>query len=196
MKKAILVPLTILLASMIACSSYFIKPAQAAVHDAAILSAHAYPDQVTEGTIVTVDVVVENQGTQHDEILLSWCLYIGVPPLVLHIGGGSGDKQCSLDAGENETVTFYWNTSGLSPDNYGRVCNVTFVDPGIVDDDPSDNLKYTNVVEVYGGVGGVAVPVDKFGLLAPYIALTSIIVATTVATAIYVKRVKRRKKKQ
>jgi hypothetical protein len=42
-------------------------------------------------------------------------------------------------------------------------------------------------------VGGVVVPVDKFGLLAPYIALASIIL---VATAIYFKRVKRRKEEQ
>lgn len=45
-------------------------------------------------------------------------------------------------------------------------------------------------------VGGIWLPVDKFGLLAPYIGLASTIVVATVATAIYVKRVKRRKEKQ
>jgi len=45
-------------------------------------------------------------------------------------------------------------------------------------------------------VGGIWVPVNKFGLLAPYIALVSTILVATVATAIYVKRVKRRKKRQ
>jgi len=45
-------------------------------------------------------------------------------------------------------------------------------------------------------VGGVWVPVDKFGLLAPYIGLASTILVATAATAIYVKRVKRRKEKQ
>jgi len=45
-------------------------------------------------------------------------------------------------------------------------------------------------------VGGVWVPVDKFGLLAPYIGLASTILVATVATAIYVKRVKHRKEKQ
>jgi len=44
--------------------------------------------------------------------------------------------------------------------------------------------------------GGVVVSVDKFGLLAPYIALASTIVVATAATAIYVKHVKRRKEKQ
>ena len=45
-------------------------------------------------------------------------------------------------------------------------------------------------------VGGIWVPVDKFGLLAPYIGLASTILVATTATAIYVKHVKRRKKKQ
>ena len=46
------------------------------------------------------------------------------------------------------------------------------------------------------GVGGIVVPVDKFGLLAPYIGLASTILVATAATTIYVKHVKRRKEKQ
>jgi len=42
-------------------------------------------------------------------------------------------------------------------------------------------------------VGGVCVPVDKFGLLAPYIGLVSTIVVATVATAIYAKRRKEKR---
>jgi hypothetical protein len=45
-------------------------------------------------------------------------------------------------------------------------------------------------------IGGIAIPVDKFGLLAPYISLASAIIVTAVAGAIYVKRVKQRKKRQ
>ncbi len=45
-------------------------------------------------------------------------------------------------------------------------------------------------------VGGIWVPVDKFGLLAPYIGVASTILVATAATAIYVKRVKRRKEKR
>ena len=43
--------------------------------------------------------------------------------------------------------------------------------------------------------GGVWVPVDKFGLLTPYIGLASTVVVATAATAICIKRVKRRKEK-
>jgi len=44
-------------------------------------------------------------------------------------------------------------------------------------------------------VGGVWVPVDKLGLLTPYISLVSTMVVATVVTAIYVRRVKRREEK-
>jgi hypothetical protein len=42
-------------------------------------------------------------------------------------------------------------------------------------------------------VGGIVLPIDKFGLLAPFIGLASTIAVAAVATAIYVKRVKHRK---
>jgi len=45
------------------------------------------------------------------------------------------------------------------------------------------------------GVGGVVAPIDKLSLLAPYVGLASTIVVATAATAIYVKRVKRRKER-
>jgi hypothetical protein len=47
-----------------------------------------------------------------------------------------------------------------------------------------------------GGVGGFVVPVDEFGLLAPYVGLSSTIAVAAVASTVYVKRVKRRKEKQ
>ena len=45
-------------------------------------------------------------------------------------------------------------------------------------------------------VGGIMIPVDKADLLGPYIGVTSTILVAAVATAIYVKRVKRRKEKR
>jgi hypothetical protein len=45
-------------------------------------------------------------------------------------------------------------------------------------------------------VGGFVIPVDKLGLLAPYIGLASTLIVATVATAVYVNRVKPKKKKQ
>lgn len=45
-------------------------------------------------------------------------------------------------------------------------------------------------------VGGIMVPIDKLGLLAPYIGAASAVVVATVAIAMYAQRVKRRKKKR
>ena len=55
--------------------------------------------------------------------------------------------------------------------------------------------KEGTVVSPRVPVGGVWIPVDKLGLLAPYIGLASTIIAATAATAIYARRVKRRKQK-
>jgi len=76
--------------------------------------------------------------------------------------------------------------------------------------DPTEQLKggavfYTSDSQLGGiaeawvpipPVGGIVVPVDKLALLAPYIAYASAILVATAATAIYVKRVNRRQKKQ
>lgn len=58
-------------------------------------------------------------------------------------------------------------------------------------DDPA-----TVYLELSSSVGGIVVPADKFGLLAPYIGLASTTIVAAVATAVCVKRVKRRKEKQ
>jgi len=63
--------------------------------------------------------------------------------------------------------------------------------------DLAESYVYFNLVTPdTGSVGGFMLAIDKFGLLAPYIGLASTILVGTVATAIYVKRVKRRKEKQ
>jgi hypothetical protein len=65
----------------------------------------------------------------------------------------------------------------------------SYIDGSVEETDPV-------VVEATAGVGGVVIPIDKFGLLAPCIGLASTILVATVAAVVYVKRVKRRKEKQ
>jgi hypothetical protein len=52
-------------------------------------------------------------------------------------------------------------------------------------------LESTTHTIIHNVVGGLVIPVDKFSLLASYIALSSTILAATVATALYVKRIKK-----
>jgi hypothetical protein len=54
---------------------------------------------------------------------------------------------------------------------------------------------YATKVKI-AAVGGTIIPVDKLGLLAPYIGLASTTLIGAVATVVYVRRVKRRKEKQ
>jgi hypothetical protein len=56
--------------------------------------------------------------------------------------------------------------------------------------------KATTKSNPAAAVGGIVAPVDKFGLLAPYISLGSTMMIGAVATVVYVERVKRRKEKQ
>jgi hypothetical protein len=56
--------------------------------------------------------------------------------------------------------------------------------------------RFLLTVTPIGVVGGVLNPVDKLGLLAPFITLGSLIVAATTATAIYAKRVRRGKENE
>jgi len=63
--------------------------------------------------------------------------------------------------------------------------------------DPPTNATIADIfIYAPSPVGGIWVSIDKLALLAPYIALASTILVATAATAIYVKRVKRREKKQ
>jgi hypothetical protein len=58
---------------------------------------------------------------------------------------------------------------------------------------------YVKIARMYGtwpAVGGIVVSVDEFDLLAPYIGLTSTILAASVVSSIGIRRAKRRKEKQ
>jgi hypothetical protein len=101
------------------------------------------------------------------------------------------------DPGSSDTHTIFWdfgdgtNTTGtLTPTHaYGDTGSYT-VTLRVTDDDGGigvDTLKIT----VPSSVGGIWVPVDKLGLLAPYIALAVTIIVATVATATLVKHKKK-----
>jgi hypothetical protein len=65
------------------------------------------------------------------------------------------------------------------------------------DNSPGHPVSCTAAVYVYlGSVGGLVVPTDYLDLFAPYIGLASTITVSTAATAIYIKRSKRREEKR
>jgi len=93
-----------------------------------------------------------------------------------------------------ESVIEKFTAESKGTDKEGKHVSVETSGSGYVDAAPKDKLGSN--VKPEGGVGGLLVPVDKFGLLAPYIGFASTILVATVAAAIYVKRVKHRKEKQ
>jgi len=87
---------------------------------------------------------------------------------------------------ETDTVTVHW----LAPMFSETTVTVN------LKDNVADQVIATQIVTIVErpvGVGGIVVPVDKFVLLAPYIGLTTSMAIAAVVTAVYVKRVKRRR---
>jgi hypothetical protein len=95
----------------------------------------------------------------------------------------------SLDNQANVTITENTTLTNLAIGSHSMV---------VYANDICGNIGYSD--EVYftvqtHPVGGIYIPVNKLELLTPYIALASVILVVAAATTIYVKHVKRRKKK-
>jgi len=102
------------------------------------------------------------------------------------IGDQDGDRRIDEDG-------------GILGDYYLANCTLGVDDDldGLIDEDPPiQQPSYIAEEGEEGDFGGIVVPVNKLVLLAPYIGFASTIIVAAVATAIYVKRVKRRKEKQ
>jgi len=115
---------------------------------------------------------------------------VPVSPSIIAPTGGGNVKNVIARVIEGHL----WIRGELVKDEKGKFLNGKF----LVRIDPEDEwifggLENAIVVLSPSAVGGIWVPVDKFGLLAPYIALASTILVVTAATTIYGKR---RNKKQ
>jgi hypothetical protein len=76
--------------------------------------------------------------------------------------------------------------------NHGR--NYNTVHDALQPVEISHDVRNGSVLD--GPVGGIVIPIDKFGLLAPYVGLASTVLVVVVASLIYVKRVRRRTENQ
>ncbi len=82
-------------------------------HDIGVLSVTASPTEVAQGGTVQISVNVTNRGDLEENVNLE-LFYVGV-------GGVTGDidtLQVSILPGENRTLTFTWDTTGLDPGPY------------------------------------------------------------------------------
>jgi hypothetical protein len=141
-------------------------------------------------TFQSIDPVPTYINTTFNATIVGWQFHDAVPILYKEIKYQIyvGDEVTTVTTAvshDDAPVPGYVNFRG----------SVTEVDTNGTDYETS--IGGVQLVRISNGsVGGIVIPIDKFSLLAPYIGLASTILVATVATAIYVKRVKRRGEKQ
>jgi len=151
-----------------------------------VINLEAYPTNVVVGENVYISLVVENQGDEITDFNVK--VYADENTTVFGDEYTLGMQTLfDLPPGENRTLNFIWNTESVPYDYYWVSAEASTASSQI------DYLISPIGIGPPLPVGGIVIPVDKFGLLAPYIALASTILIATAATAIYVKR---RNKKQ
>jgi len=161
---------------------YGLVDAEAAVtQDRSVLSVTPSTETVTCGGL-TIDVKVKNEAEFTDQFSVTTYYDANI----------ISTKSVTVASGATKTLTFSW-----WPTKIGTYKIKAKAATGNCEPDTSDNTREDGWVAVIGtgpcvGVGGIMIPTDKLGLLAPYIGVASTILVATAATAIYVRRVKRR----
>jgi hypothetical protein len=89
---------------------YFRNAVEAVTHDVAILSVTPSNTTVTEGDLVNITVVVENQGTVPETVTVA-AYYDKISPNYLI---ATTKTVQSLEADANASLTFVWNTTDIS----------------------------------------------------------------------------------
>lgn len=118
---------------------------------------------------------------------LPWLNQIKVVQNHKTTGGGS------TGSGTLFKITFHCRKAGTSELTL-TVIKLKDKKGGLIDDYGIENGKVIQRDEE--GDGGILIPVDRFGLLAPHIGAASVLLVSTVATAIYTKRVRCKKEKR
>jgi len=93
-------------------------------------------------------------------------------------------QTVTLTPGQAQNITFTWNTSGVASRTNTIKAEADVVSGEI---NIEDDVYIDGTIILTPRVGGIVVPVDKLGLLAPYIALAIAVVAITIG-AVYARK--------
>ena len=117
--------------------------------------------------------------------------YLDVNPCgnIQPIGLGAGSGRVWTDYGNNACIDVGASISIVFSDALENVFTLDSVQ--WVGSDGATYQGTAGSLERVGAVGGIVFPVNKLGLLAPYIGLASIIAAATVLGVVYLRRGKR-----
>ena len=154
-----------------------------------------YIDETVTSSILKHDLDLKLLKVDLNSMKFDFTLWKGAEKLFKEIGNETYGNPTNPAKPETLGGSSSGSTNSSEPIEWDNLngfglqsCAVNDTDPTELDCEGSSTLSPT--------VGGIVVPVDKFGLLAPYIGLASKILAAAVAPTVYVKRVKRRKEKQ
>ena len=112
-----------------------VKKIEEPIHDVAVIDVFSLIPWVYQGETDPINVTVENQGNQIEL----------VDVFAFYDGNMAAPKQTiPLNPGQNVTLTFNWDTTGVSPGFYTVSANATIA----IDDDPIDNTAIGNTQEV------------------------------------------------
>jgi parallel beta-helix repeat protein len=149
------------------------------VHDIAVKNVAPSKTVIKKGESVSIIVTVENQG----DCVENFSVTVYAARDIIAIRDVTVARRTSLN------LEFVWKTRGFATGNYAISAKATPVPP---ETDTIDNTYIDGCVALTSPVGGVWIPTDKLSLLAPYVALVSTIAVAATATAIYIKRKKKR----
>ena len=115
-------------------SGYFSNVVE--VHDVAVIDVSPSPTTVTVGDSVSIDVAVENQGTETETFDVTVYYDDAVIDSMTDVSLGSGD---------GDVLSFSWNTTGVTPESYLISAEASIVEG---EDDVEDNFREDGKVEV------------------------------------------------
>ena len=105
------------------------------IHDVAVIAVSSLYPQVEQGQIDPINVTVENQGDYTENVTV-YAFYNETP--------AAPNQTITLHPGQNITLTFNWNTTGVPLGNYTISANATIP----IDDEPEDNVFINGIQEV------------------------------------------------
>jgi PKD repeat protein len=126
-------------------------------HDIAVTNVTVSQTEIVPGDAVSIDVTVLNQGTESEDFTVT--VYYGTNEIETR-------QVDSLSSGEEKTLTFSWDTTGVAEGNYqiravasavegeGNIDNNEYVDGTVTVEATTGAFPTTLVV---GGVIGVAI---------------------------------------
>ncbi len=159
------------------------------IHDIAVVSQVPYPTEVLQGETVTISITVVNEGTESESFELI-CFYYG------EIECCESQVVENLAPGETRTITFLWNTAGVIPGTYYIDARAIPVDGELdTDDNACTSIAVVTVkASPPAPIGGIVVDAVDSLINNPCIpiGIAAIAAATVLATALFLKRERKR----